>query len=317
MTMADIDAVCYAWNATPVRMLHMYLHHPLHIPIWHWPELALAGHRILRDLMSPRKIAKALADKLGCRLPRVRGVAHHVTHAACAYFTSPFNDAAVLTVDGQGEDESVTLGEWHGSRYKRFQSIYSPNSIGILYGLVTDFLGMRAAWDEYKVMAMASYGNPSRFAPQFDDLVRLKPNGKFITRRTALVVKHREQFRPFAGAVPIEVAAQYFDIAGESPYMQFVVPVLPAAQSRIAAVVHKGTCRIQTVSRESDPLFHELLNAFGARTGVPVLLNTSFNDRDEPIVCSPRDAVRTFLNTDLDGAVLGPFIVSKRARALI
>lgn len=69
-------------------------------------------------------------------------------------------------------------------------------------------------------------------------------------------------------------------------------------------------CRwVASLVRESDPLFHLLLHAFGRRTGVPVLLNTSFNDRDEPIVCSPQDAIRTFLNTDLDALVLGPFLV--------
>jgi len=124
-------------------------------------------------------------------------------------------------------------------------------------------------------------------------------------------IKHREPFRPFAGAVPAEVASRYFEVEGESPYMQFVVPVREAARSRIPAVVHQGTCRVQTVSRESDASFHRLLCAFGETSGVPVVLNTSFNDRDEPIVCSPAQAVATFLATDLDALVLGPFVATK------
>ena len=124
-------------------------------------------------------------------------------------------------------------------------------------------------------------------------------------------IKHREQFRPFAGAVPLGCAGDYFDIKGASPYMQFVLPVVESAQPRIPAIVHHGTCRVQTVAEEDDPIFHRLLRAFGSRTGIPVLLNTSFNDADEPIVCSPDHAIATFLRTDLDALALGPFLVTK------
>ena len=74
-------------------------------------------------------------------------------------------------------------------------------------------------------------------------------------------------------------------------------------------MVHHGTCRVQTVERQVDPLFHRLLICFGERTGTPVLLNTSFNDAEEPIVCTAADAVRTFLCTDLDALVLGDHLV--------
>jgi carbamoyltransferase len=94
--------------------------------------------------------------------------------------------------------------------------------------------------------------------------------------------------------------------------MQFVVPVKQSALNRIPAVVHFGTCRAQTVETERDPIFHKLLSEFGKRTGCPVLLNTSFNDADEPIVCSPSDAVRTFLSTRLDALVIGKFVVERR-----
>ena len=129
-------------------------------------------------------------------------------------------------------------------------------------------------------------------------------------------IKHREQFRPFAGAVPLDCASDYFEIKGESPCMQFVLPVVESAQPRIPAIVHHGTCRVQTVAEEDDPIFHRLLRAFGNRTGIPVLLNTSFNDADEPIVCSPDHAIATFLRTDLDALALGPFLVTKPRREL-
>jgi carbamoyltransferase len=125
-------------------------------------------------------------------------------------------------------------------------------------------------------------------------------------------IKHREGFRPFAGAVPLEHAREFFDLESHSPYMQFVVPVKERALDRIPAVIHFGTCRAQTVAQAEDPLFHTLLLEFGKRTGYPVLLNTSFNAADEPIVCSPGDAVRTFLATRLDSLVIGSFVVERR-----
>jgi carbamoyltransferase len=124
-------------------------------------------------------------------------------------------------------------------------------------------------------------------------------------------IKHREPYRPFAGAVPLESASEYFEIEGSSPYMQFVLPVRANVQARIPAIVHHGTCRVQTVAQSDDPLLHGLLQAFARRSGVPVLLNTSFNDADEPIVCSPEHAVATFLQTNLDALVIGPFLVTK------
>ena len=127
-------------------------------------------------------------------------------------------------------------------------------------------------------------------------------------------VKHREGFRPFAPAVTEEDARDYFDMSGlrDSPYMLFVVPVLPKKRSVIPAVTHvDGTARVQTVSKETNEKFYELIRAFGRRTGLPVLLNTSFNVMHEPIVCTPEDAIRCFLNTDIDLLALGDFIVRK------
>jgi carbamoyltransferase len=125
-------------------------------------------------------------------------------------------------------------------------------------------------------------------------------------------IKHREGFRPFAGAVPVEQAREFFEMEGHSPFMQFVVPVKEAALQRIPAVVHFGTSRVQTVDQAEDPLFHAVLVEFGKRTGFPVLLNTSFNGADEPIVCSPTDAVRTFLSTHLDALMIGDCVVERR-----
>jgi carbamoyltransferase len=123
-------------------------------------------------------------------------------------------------------------------------------------------------------------------------------------------VKLREPFRPFAPSVIEERARDYFDLKAESPFMLWTVAVLASAKGLLPAVTHvDGTARVQTVARTDNPKFHRLLSAFGHRTGVPVLLNTSFNVQ-EPIVCSPEDAVRCFLRTQVDWLVLGNLLVA-------
>ena len=129
-------------------------------------------------------------------------------------------------------------------------------------------------------------------------------------------VKMRESFRPFAPSVLREHADAWFDLRGvtESPYMLFAVPVHEAVRARIPAVTHvDGTARVQTVRQEDNPRFHALLRAFHEITGVPVLLNTSFNVNGEPIVGSPEDALRCFLGTKIDLLVMGETVIEKRA----
>lgn len=126
-------------------------------------------------------------------------------------------------------------------------------------------------------------------------------------------VKLREPFRPFAPSVLEERAAEYFDSPSSSPFMLFTAPVLPSAKGVIPAVVHMdGTSRIQTVGRDENPRFRKLLEAFSRKTGVPILLNTSFNV-NEPIVCSPEEAIQCFLKTDVDWLVLGNMLVRRPA----
>ena len=129
-------------------------------------------------------------------------------------------------------------------------------------------------------------------------------------------VKHRESFRPFAPAVLEEEAGEWFDIAERSSYMLRVVRVRPERQEQVAATVHvDGSCRVQTVNAVENPGFHSLLRAFRARTGVPVVLNTSFNIAGKPIVETPRDAIECFAATEIDVLALGPVLLAKRPRA--
>jgi len=125
-------------------------------------------------------------------------------------------------------------------------------------------------------------------------------------------VKHREAFRPFAPAVLEERAAEFFALTGHSPFMLRVVAVLPEKISSIPAVTHvDGTARVQTVSAGAHPKFHAVIAAFGRLTGVPVLLNTSFNVAGKPIVETPQDAVDCFCSTNIDLLVLHDFVVEK------
>ncbi|HET8631839.1 MAG TPA: carbamoyltransferase C-terminal domain-containing protein, partial [Thermomicrobiales bacterium] len=127
-------------------------------------------------------------------------------------------------------------------------------------------------------------------------------------------LKDREDFRPVAPVVLEEAAGDWFVGADASPFMLFVHDVQPDRADRIPAVRHvDGTARIQTVNRAQHPLYYDLIAAFAARTGVPVLVNTSFNTRGEPIVCTPRDAIECFWSTPLDALAIGPFLLEKPA----
>jgi carbamoyltransferase len=131
-----------------------------------------------------------------------------------------------------------------------------------------------------------------------------------------MMVKKREAFRPFAPAVLAEDAADYFELPGgqrEFPFMTFVLKVQPDKRTLLGAVTHiDGSARVQTVSRDDNPRFWRLIHAFKSRTGVPVLLNTSFNNNVEPIVDSVDDAVVCFLTTGIDVLVVGDYIATKK-----
>ena len=147
-----------------------------------------------------------------------------------------------------------------------------------------------------------------------------------------LKIKYRESFRPFAPSVKAECVSDWFELNHDSPYMLFVAPIkkqhrLPVTEeqgslfgieklnvlrSKIPAITHVDySARVQTVSRQVNPRYWDLLDAFEERTGCPLLVNTSFNVRGEPIVCSPEDAYRCFMRTEMDNLVLGNFLLTK------
>jgi carbamoyltransferase len=126
-------------------------------------------------------------------------------------------------------------------------------------------------------------------------------------------IKFREWFRPFAPSVLREHVSEYFDLHGDSPFMLLVPEVRREKRALLPAITHEdGTGRVQTVTRRDNPLYYQLIEAFAAITGVPVLVNTSFNVRGEPIVCSPADAYQCFIRTGIDALVMDNFVLTEK-----
>jgi carbamoyltransferase len=155
------------------------------------------------------------------------------------------------------------------------------------------------------------------------------PRNPAMQETMNLKIKFRESFRPFAPAVKKERVEEYFDFSGDAPYMQFTAPVseshrkavaetgeglarLKLARSTIPAVTHLDfSARLQTVDSARNPRFHRLLSEFENQTGCPVLVNTSFNVRGEPIVCTPADAYRCFLHTEMEYLVVENLVMKR------
>ncbi|MGO8677916.1 MAG: carbamoyltransferase [Limisphaerales bacterium] len=200
---------------------------------------------------------------------------------------------------GYSEAEMIAALEASGVRHRR-----SRNAAAEAAALIAD--GAVVGWFQGRMEAgPRALGNRSLLADP-----RRPEMGAAINEK----VKHRESFQPFAPAVLAESAADWFRIAGRSwasDFMLLACEARPERAARIPAVVHAdGTSRVQTVRAETNPLFHRLITEFGRKTGVPLVLNTSFND-SEPIVCSPKDALETFRNTRIDALLMGDFVVER------
>lgn len=499
----DLQAIGYAFSPRR-KPLHKAFHMLKHFP----RSLNLVTSR--GDLFKKMNhIEQEMRERLGFAGP-IHRLNHHHCHAASAFLVSPFEDAAILAIDGAGDWEATWWGCGEGNQLTELGRLYWPLSLGHVYAAFTEYLGFQSFSDEYRVMGLAPYGKPAMlremeklfwptasgydidfsyfnfptghfprygqkvidvFGPalhnsenQFSEhyrniaaslqaqvelvicnLARIATqaarskriclaggvsmncvaNGRLIADRivddiyvppcasdcgaalgaaflsqqrltgeirrqvldTALLgpeyghaeieaavrrrslsprtiqnapcvaaellaqgkvigwfqgrmefgqralgarsiladprkaemkeiinakVKFREFFRPFAPAVTEERAAEFFIYPKPVPFMTEVCPVREEKKSVIPAVTHvDGTARLQTVSRTSNPLFHDLIHRFGELTGVPVVLNTSFNVKGEPIVNTPDEAVNTFLKTDIDALVAGDLLVLK------
>ena len=126
-----------------------------------------------------------------------------------------------------------------------------------------------------------------------------------------LKIKRRESFRPFAPSILREKTAEWFEVDDDVPFMLQVYPIRVEKREKIPAVTHvDDSGRLQTVTKAQNSLYYRLISAFGEITGVPVLLNTSFNE-NEPVVCKPGEALNCFLRTKMDVLVLGIFFISR------
>ena len=213
-----------------------------------------------------------------------------------------------------------------GAKYTEFPDnaeLYRKGADAIAGGKVVGFFNGRMEFGPRALGARSILGDPRN--PDMQERLNVK-------------IKFRESFRPFAPAVLAEKASEYFDIDKESPYMLFVadvkherrhsfsiddhnssdgasldmLPIVKIARSDIPAVTHVDfSARLQTVSKEDNPDFHSLITEFYKLTGCPVIINTSFNVRGEPIVCTPEDAYRCFMHTDMDVLILEDFLLLK------
>jgi carbamoyltransferase len=139
------------------------------------------------------------------------------------------------------------------------------------------------------------------------------PRDPRMKDRINATIKFREDFRPFAPAVLEENVGEYFENGISSPFMTLTFDVREARRREIASITHvDGTARIQTVGARTNPRFHRLISEFGKLTGIPMVINTSFNVKGQPIVCTPRDAVSTFYMTGMDYLVLGDYVLAKQ-----
>ncbi len=220
------------------------------------------------------------------------------------------------------EDEIDTFLQAHGAPYRRLKREDLIREVaGILsHEKVVGWFQGRMEFGPRALGNRSILGDPR--SPKMQALMNIK-------------IKFREGFRPFAPSVLRERVADYFELSEDSPYMLLVAPVkrerqipmsdteerlwgidkLNVPRSDIPAVTHIDySARIQTVAREDNPLYHALLLAFEAQTGCGVLVNTSFNVRGEPIVCTPEDAYRCFMRTHIDYLVMGPFLLDKKAQ---
>jgi carbamoyltransferase len=206
-----------------------------------------------------------------------------------------------------GEDETLDAMKAAGVGFERFDDetrLVGRTVDALLDGRVLGFSQGRFEWGPRALGNRSILADPRK--AEMKDIINRK-------------IKFREPFRPFAPAVPEETATKYFeglDLSKETYPARFMITVVPwkSEYADLApAVNHGGTGRLQTVRRDWNPRYYDVIKAFGQATGAEVLVNTSFNLRGEPIVSSPADALKTFLNSGIDNLVMGSYWVSKQS----
>jgi carbamoyltransferase len=204
-----------------------------------------------------------------------------------AYLGSEFSDAKI---------ESALKSA--GVQYKRLERAPLLDAVAdqMVHGNVVGWFQGRMEWGPRALGNRSIVAHPG--LPDMKDVLNAR-------------IKHREWFRPFAPSILVEAQHEYFEHDHPSPYMLHVYKIRPEKRKSLCAVNHvDNTGRLQTVAREENPLYYDLIKTFGVKTGIPVILNTSFNE-NEPIVCTPQEAIDCFQRTKMDVLAIGPFFAHK------
>jgi len=226
---------------------------------------------------------------------RAREVGRSPKRMALPLWGPSFDDSAIKhTLNEREECDATYFNSFNALAHEVAQRINQGQIVGWFQGRME--FGPRAL------------GNRSILADPRDPKMRQRINA---------LVKKREAFRPFAPAVTMEAATQFFDIDPEQEsmyaHMILVTQVRQANREQLPAITHvDGSARVQTVAKNENPRFWILLSEFGRVSGIPILLNTSFNVRGQPIVCNPSEAVETFLVAHLDALAIGNFLVVRK-----
>ena len=203
-----------------------------------------------------------------------------------------------------GEADMEAALQSAGLAYERFQgpALLQRAADHLNSGHVTGWYQGRSEWGPRALGNRSILAHPGW--PGMKELINTK-------------IKRREAFRPFAPSILAEAVGDYFEQTVESPFMMHVVKFRPEKRAALSAVCHEdGTGRLQTVRRNQNPLYHDLIQTFATKSGVPMLLNTSFNE-NEPVVDTPAQAIACFQRTDMDVLVLGPFVTAKSGHQLL
>lgn len=219
-------------------------------------------------------------------------------------------------LEAGGENKRFTFSHpYYGRQYDDARIARSISREAFVAGHKPSSIETKAAKSIASGKIIGWFQGASAMGPRAlgDRSILADPRDQGMRDRLNMQVKHREPFRPYGASVLEEKASEFFVTADACPYMTFAVRVRPDQAHRIPSVVHvDGSCRIQTVNRADNPRFHRLLEEFYALTGIPLLINTSLNGAGEPIVETPEDAIRLFLNLRLDFLVLGDHWIDRR-----
>jgi carbamoyltransferase len=190
-------------------------------------------------------------------------------------------------------------GDLNGARLRRFESedeLVEETARQIAAGKIVGWFQGRMEWGPRALGNRSIVADPRR--PEMKDVLNAR-------------IKRREPFRPFAPSILQEATSEFFEKDYPDPFMLKVYKIRPEKREIIPAVTHvDGTGRLQTVSQQENPLYYRLIKAFERITGVPIVLNTSFNE-NEPIVCLPSEALSCFLRTKMDVLVMGPYFLER------